>query len=332
MNEPLNPATPDAAATTATIHRFAHEAMATTFDVLIIHPDKAYAGQAAAAVFSEICRVERLLSRYDPGTDLAQVNRLRPGQWMAVNLEIVECLEVASRAYMATGGAYDPAYRSTAGGSRPSAMDFLLLSRPDSEEPEVPSDFLVGIAPAAAEHGFGENMEIPMEARTLEPSPSVDPTPPDSANFDLGGIGKGYALDKAQVILDDWGIDNALLNAGTSTVLARGAGPGGAGWPVGVSGDFADETGLSKTVLFNEALSGSGTAVRGQHIRIPESGAAAPAIAAWAKAPTAAWTDAISTAIMILPRGKFQEAIQADQPTSTIIIYPTEPPHIAGTW
>src|SRR5690606_6742188 len=112
---------------------------------------------------------------------------------------------------------------------------------PDDDEPEFPSEFLVGIAPEAAAAGFGVDMEIPLPARTIEPDKSVDPTPPDSANFDLGGIGKGYALDKAQIILDDWDIENALLNAGTSTVLCRGSGPDSKGWLVGVSGDYSAE-------------------------------------------------------------------------------------------
>lgn len=314
------------------IHRSSHEAMTTTFDALIIHPDAKYAAQAAAAVFAEVSRLERLLSRFDPGTDLAQVNRLRPGQFMVVNLEIVECLELAARAYAETGGAFDVAYRSTGGGARASAMDYLLLSRPDDDEPDAPSEFLVGLAPEAAAAGYGVNMEIPLPARTIEPDKSVDPTPPDGANFDLGGIGKGYALDKAQIILDDWGIDNALLSAGTSTVLSRGSGPGGKGWPVGVSGDYSAETGVESILLQNEALSGSGTAVKGEHIRMPSTGEAAPALAAWTRAKSAAWTDAISTALMIMPRNQATAFGQRHTGTACIAVYPADQPLIIGTW
>lgn len=289
------------------MHRFSHEAMSTTFDAIIIHDDRKYASQAARAVFAEIDRFERLLSRHDPGTDLAQVNRLRPGQWMAVNLEVVECLEIAAQAYIQTGGAFDVAFQSRAGGARPSAMEFLLLSRPDSDEPATPSQFLAGIAPEAADANF------------------------DGAELDLGGIGKGYALDKCLVILDDWDIENALLNSGTSTVLARGPGPGGEGWPVGVSGDWHEMTGLRKTYLHNEALSGSGTAVKGDHIRNPKTGHAAPAIAAWTKSQTAAWTDAISTALMVMPREK-AESLCREANLDAIVVYTPEDYLVTGTW
>lgn len=310
--------------------------MTTNFDALIVHEDKKYAQQAAMAVFAEVSRVERLLSRYDPGTDLAQANRMRPGEYMVVNLEVVECLEIAARAYQATGGAYDAAYRSRRGG-RASAMDFLLLSHPDAGTSDIseafaPREFLVGFAADAESHGYGVDMTIPIEARMLEPGNSIDPTPPDGLNLDLGGIGKGYALDKALAILDDWDISNALLSAGTSTVLARGAGPDGAGWPVGVSGDFSNETGIQKIHLHNMALSGSGTAIKGEHVRTPETGEAALAAAAWALAESATWSDAIATALMVMPRARAEDFAQNHPDTAIIAVYPAAAPLVAGPW
>lgn len=282
------------------IHRFSHEAMTTNFEALIIHEDAKYAGQAAAEVFAEIDRQERLLSRHDPGTDIAHINRMKPGEWMRVNLEVIEVLEIAARAFIETGGAFDVAYRSTAGGTRPSAMNYLLLSRPDSPEPDTPSDFLVGIDPEAANHGF------------------------ESAEIDLGGIGKGYALDKAMCHLDEWEISNALLSSGTSSVLARGSGPDGQSWLVGVSGDYRDETGVRSTLLQNASLSGSGTAVKGEHIKDPHSGESAPAIASWAKAPTAAWSEVISTTMMIMSKPEAEDFLKQHGPDiSAIAVYPS---------
>lgn len=318
------------------MHRFSHEAMTTSFDALIMHEDAVYAEQAARAVFAEIDRVERLLSRFDPGTDISQINRLRPGEYMAVNLEIVACLEVAAAAYHATFGVYDASYRSRKGGTRPSAMDFLLLSRPD----DVPEDeatpetmqYLVGFAPGAAAEGYGQDMTIPVEAQTLEPKTGADPTPRDGLNLDLGGIGKGFALDSVQMVWDDWQISNALLSAGTSTVLARGDGPEGHGWPVGVSGDFDAETGIEKVYLRDQGLSGSGTAVKGQHIRTPATGAAAGAVAAWALAESAAWTDAVATAAMAMTRAQSIRFHDENPDTSIIVVYPADAPLLAGPW
>lgn len=296
--------------TAAPYHRFSFEAMTTMFDVLVAHEDKAYAGYAAQAVFREIERLELLLSRHDPTTDVARINRLAPGEYMRVSMEVLNCLEFAARAYVYTDGAFDPAFRSREGG-RPSAMDFLIMSSPESAEPDAPAEFLVGIDPAAVEHGF------------------------TSAELDMGAIGKGFALDLATMLMDDYSLDNYLLNSGTSAVLARGGGPEGEGWIVGVSGDYRDQTGISTTALHNCAMSGSGTAIKGEHIRIPESGAAAGALCSWAKAGSAAWSDAMSTALMVMARPRAEELFVADPATgddfSAIVVYP-EGHIIHGTW
>jgi hypothetical protein len=44
--------------------RFSHEAMATTFEILLVHEDKCYARQAALAAFNEADRLEGELSRF----------------------------------------------------------------------------------------------------------------------------------------------------------------------------------------------------------------------------------------------------------------------------
>jgi len=54
----------------------------------------------------------------------------------------------------------------------------------------------------------------------------------DGVRLDLGGIGKGFALDRMAAILADWEIPAALLAASTSTLLAVGSPPGEEGWPI----------------------------------------------------------------------------------------------------
>ena len=54
----------------------------------------------------------------------------------------------------------------------------------------------------------------------------------DCVEIDLGGIGKGYAVDRAIAVLKAAGIRHALVNAGGSSIAAIGAPPGTKGWPV----------------------------------------------------------------------------------------------------
>ena len=112
-------------------------------------------------------------------------------------------------------------------------------------------------------------------------------------------MGKGYALDQCADLLADWKINHALLNAGDSTVLGIGAAPGQSGWTV-----TAGNRETHAIILQNNALSGSGFHVKGAHIINPRTMRPVPPRAerTWAMAPTAALSDALSTAFMLMQR------------------------------
>lgn len=119
----------------------------------------------------------------------------------------------------------------------------------------------------------------------------------DGLRLDLGGVGKGFALDRMAALLAEWEVASALLAASTSTVLALEPPPGERGWPVYVG---PPRTGR-RLLLSRRALSGSGTAVKGAHIVDPRTGRPAQGVfRAWAAAPTAAAADALSTAFLVL--------------------------------
>ena len=120
----------------------------------------------------------------------------------------------------------------------------------------------------------------------------------DGLRLDLGGIGKGFALDRMARLLADWEIRSVFLSASRSTSLACDAPPGESGWPVMI-GPGQNPLRLN---LIQRAVSASGTTVRGGHIIDPRSGRPAGCrLRAWASAPTAATSDALSTAFMVLP-------------------------------
>ncbi|MCR4416072.1 MAG: FAD:protein FMN transferase, partial [Thermoguttaceae bacterium] len=123
----------------------------------------------------------------------------------------------------------------------------------------------------------------------------------DGLCLDLGGIGKGFALDRMAALLADWEVTSALLSASTSTVLALDPPPGERGWPVHLGPD----RGGRRLLLSGRAVSGSGVGVKGAHIIDPRTGRPAQGIVrAWAAAPTAAEADALSTAFLVLgPEG-----------------------------
>ena len=96
--------------------------------------------------------------------------------------------------------------------------------------------------------------------------------------------------------LREWAITTACLQSGGSTALTLAAPAGHTGWPIGIGEDVTHRM----LTLTDTALSGSGIAVQGAHLIDPRTGAPSPrATRTWALAPTAALSDALSTAFFI---------------------------------
>ena len=124
--------------------------------------------------------------------------------------------------------------------------------------------------------------------------------------FDLGAIGKGFALDRMAEVLREWSCESFLLVAGGSSILAGDAASGTAGWLCGLADDHSPR----RYRLKNCSLSGSGLAVKGPHILDPRTGK--PALRqnrAWALSEMAAESDALSTACMVLDEADLPEII-----------------------
>jgi thiamine biosynthesis lipoprotein len=173
--------------TPPSVPRFSHQAMGTFYEIFIAGEDAAYAGQAARAAFGEIDRLEGLLSRFDPASEIARLSRLGPRELMPIGVETFECLSVAERVRAETGGAFDVNWRRPSPSGASSPLDLVRTGA-----------------------GFA--------ARVRE-SPDKLLRPLD---LDLGAIGKGYALDRALDVLGEWSIENALIHGGTSTAIAMG--------------------------------------------------------------------------------------------------------------
>jgi thiamine biosynthesis lipoprotein len=124
--------------------------------------------------------------------------------------------------------------------------------------------------------------------------------------FDLGAIGKGFALDRMAEELVEWGCPSFLLVAGGSSILVSAAPGASPGWSVGLGDDNAEP----RYWLTNASLSGSGIAVKGEHIFDPRTGAPVRQRSrAWALASTAAESDALSTACMVLSETEIADVV-----------------------
>ncbi|HSJ01831.1 MAG: FAD:protein FMN transferase [Verrucomicrobium sp.] len=261
------------------LFRARHEAMATVFEIIIAQEgiDSAYAGNVADAVFAEIDRLEDELSRFRPMSDIWRVNHLRKGEKAPVGLAATDCLSLAKAVHAETGGAFD----ITIG-------PLMKIYRNDDGSPRTPQE---------EEEAFARQ-RVGIHVFDLDDAGFVT-AHVDYPLLDLGAVGKGYALDQAVQVLEDWSITNALLNAGDSSILAVGAPPGDEGWIVTVGNK--EKIPLRLT---DRAVSGSGFQVKGAHIMNPRIMKPIPVSKdrIWASAPTAALSDALSTAFTVMSR------------------------------
>ena len=281
------------------VRRFSHEAMATTFEIFTLYPDNRYAEQAAWAAFDELDRLEAELSRFIENSDVSRINNLAADQWLTVGPDTFECLELCTRLYAETNGAFD----ITVG----HFMDCWLA---DDKTLLEPSDEQLDTARRRTGMRLLELDAANVAVRLLGQAVSVD----------LGGVGKGYAVDKMAELLSEWGLDTALIHAGYSSVFALGSPPDAKGWPVTMSNPADRRQTLAMLYLCDRALGGSGLQ-KGQHIIDPR--AARPVddnLAAWALAADAATADALSTAFMIMSPDEVKQYRLAHSDTLAMVI------------
>lgn len=254
--------------------RFAHHAMATTFDLLLADCDQATAFAARSAAVDELDRLEAELSRFLPSSDVGRVNSAALGKRVRVGADLLACLKMAGRVHQLTRGLFDVTLGAHMDDWRAASGTNLKLP--------------YGCDPS---HGFAA-LEIDYDDFWVARHAQV--------LLDLGAIGKGYAVDCiASLLREHYGIPAALVHGGESSALGYVA--NGSAWMVDFRHPCEAQASLGTIRLNAIALSGSGTRLRGQHIIDPRTGQ--PAClrrCAWALHPSAAISDAFSTACMLL--------------------------------
>ena len=97
----------DEASDEGELQRFSHRSMGCIFEVLIPEGQGESAGDAAEAAFEELDRIEKLLTRFDPYSDVSRINTAEVGVEVIVDIETAECLAAARRLWQETDRAFD---------------------------------------------------------------------------------------------------------------------------------------------------------------------------------------------------------------------------------
>jgi thiamine biosynthesis lipoprotein len=243
-------------------HRFTHEAMNTTFTLRFTGMDLVTAKGMARECCDLIDFLETRLSLFREGSDVSRINHLKAGEVLYLSESCHQCLLLALEAHSYTRGLFDITLGSH------------IEHRKTGEAGPVPS--LTG-------------------KLSVHPDTHAITCEEPGRKIDLGGIGKGFALDQMKQLLSEWGAEGALLAAGASSILAMGPHQ----WPVDLKG-----RGNTRHIFLHEqSLSASGTAMQGNHIVHPDGPDGMPATPCehiWVTAPTATSAEIWSTALMLI--------------------------------
>jgi len=186
------------------IQRRRFRAMGTDVELFLVAEQGPLAEAVLDGAEQEFERLEAILSRFRPESELSTLNRL--GRIQASD-DLLTVTELALEARERTAGRFDP-----------TVHDALVAAGYDRTFAEVAAD-----GPSAPASGpCGGRVMVDREHGTIELEPSV--------HLDFGGIGKGYAVDRAAVILSEAG--PALVDAGGD--IATTGRPDALGWRVGV--------------------------------------------------------------------------------------------------
>ena len=294
------------AKTISDAHHFSHEAMATVYELYIVDEDEDYARAGAQAAFAEVDRLELEMSRFLSNSDISRLNAAEVGETVDLGLDTFECLRRAREMHEKTGGAFD----ISVGALYACWLDEDRRLRQPSEDEIEQAHELTGM----------KHLEIDDEdfcAKVLT----------KGVQFDLGGIGKGFAAEKVAELLSEWSLEQSLVLAGASSVLCVGVPEGMSGWPMKLRNPGKRTEVFARFDLKEGAVSGSGRQ-KGQHIIDPRSKDAGPVegrLAAWSIAPDAIAADASSTAFMMLSDEEISDYCLANEETAAIIL-----PHVGS--
>lgn len=276
--------TASAAAGSARRLHAAQTLMGTTFQIRAVTTNAARGCEAINAAFREVARQEMLFSEYRPDSDISAINRAAGGAPVSVHAEVFMLLQRARWASHATDGAFDV----TA-----AACGRLWSVR----ERRVPDQTTLASCLALVDY---RNLR-------LDPWRSTAWLPAEGMRVGLGGIAKGYGVDRAAEVLQAAGVTRFVVDGG-GDLRVEGTDLEGA-WLVQIAHPREAGGIVGAVRLTRGAVVTSGDyvryfemdGVRYHHLLDPATGQPARrSVAVTVIAPTATDADALATALFVL--------------------------------
>ena len=269
--------------------------MGTDLEIKVIDVDTDKAEKALDAAIAEIQRVEDMMTTWRD-SPLTRLNAAAGQGFVDVPKELARLVARSLAVAEATHGAFDPSFASVG-----KLWDFK------ADPPQLPSD--EEIASAILKVGF-RKVQVDLENSRI--------SLPAGTRLGLGGIAKGYGVDRAMAVLMQHGIKDGIVNAG-GDLKALGT-KFGKPWRIAITHPRKGEEPVAVIPLSNICLVTSGDyerffvvdGKRYHHILDPRTGRPATGcISATVLAPDAAFADALATAMVVLGPEEGLKVIEA---------------------
>jgi thiamine biosynthesis lipoprotein len=280
--------------------------MGTRVYVQVYSPDTAKGNAAIDAVMADMRRIDELMSHYKPESQLSQINARANREPVQVDKELFDLIKLSTHYSQITEGAFDITYASVG-----YLYDYPRHIHPTEQQ-------IQQALPAVNWHNMLLD-EAHHSVRFEHPGMRID----------LGGIGKGYAVDRGVDILKARGFHHAVVTAGgDSRILGDHL---GRPWLVAIRHPDDPSQVVTRIPLSDTAMSTSGdyeryfdeNGVRYHHIIDPHTGHSASKVrSATVLAPTATQTDGMSKTAFVLGPDKALEIINRMPEYDAVFVCP----------
>ncbi|MEN8226094.1 MAG: FAD:protein FMN transferase [Bacteroidota bacterium] len=219
--------------------------MGTRFNLLLPGIEKPGGAMLYASVMYELNRIENMLSCFMPDSEISRINENAYSRPVEINDELFYVLTECLRYSELTEGAFDI--------SLGKIIDHW-------SEKDVKTDIKV------LTEGCGADKIL------LDPSDKTVRFTSPHVKINLGGYGKGYALENVQRLLKEKAISSAFISFGESSLSCLGKHPHGEYWPVGIRDHYQKDKSIAALKLLNSSVSTSGNMENNNHLINPTKG------------------------------------------------------------
>jgi thiamine biosynthesis lipoprotein len=292
--------------------------MGNNFEITVIDGEERHANHCIDLAVDEIKRIERLLTTFDESSDVCLINKQAGIRPVKTTPEVIGLIERSIRISELTQGAFDISYGSI--DKRFWNFDKTMTALPD---------------PVLAK----KSVHL-INFRNIIPDPQANTVflKEKGMRIGFGGIGKGYAAERAKLILQQQGISSGIVNA-AGDLTTWGTQPNGKPWTIGIANPNAAHSLFSSFVISNKAVATSGNyekfvligGKRYSHTIDPKTGYPVSGIkSVTIISPHAEIADAMATPVMVMGIKTGLELINQIKHLECIIIDEKDRLHVSN--